>query len=198
MPRSKKTYDIFISHSSDLRSQAEVVIEKFSDGGLCVFRDSDFAKGSNLANEAWQAIAESWAFVALIQSGTVNPSVAVEIGAASAWLKPIYILKLGQGEYDLPSPLTKYQVFHVSEIDHIIADIQRALRPFNDEERRYLLESYQSLGIPTDKLLTQPAKIDYLNNILLEKTGIKHSGERIMQELLRLRKRGKLPRLRKK
>lgn len=198
MPKLKRTHDVFLSCSFDLASQAKVIIKKFADAGLTVFASSEIEPGYNIIEETWQALAESWAVIALIKPGTVSSSVGVEIGAASAWQKPTYILTTGTGEYHLPKYFSKYQMFKISEIGKLIQLISKDLKPLTEEERQALVDAYNRLGIPTDKLLRQPAHIDQLNNILWSKSHLRLSGERIMEELLRLRKRGKLPKVRRR
>lgn len=195
MAKIRKTHDVFLSYSLDLVGQAKVIIKKFADAGLTVFGLSEIEPIHNLAEETWQALAESWAVVALIKPGTIPPSVAVEIGAASAWQKPIYILISGEGEFHLPLYFSKYEVFKISEIGKVIESILKALNPLSDKEKEVLVKAYNSLGVPTDKLLMHPVLIEQLNNILWSESHIRISGERIMQELLRMRKQGNLPRV---
>jgi hypothetical protein len=193
MPKSKKTYDVFLSYPSDLTSQAKVIVKKFADTGLIVFDRSEIKPSYNITEEMWQALAESWATVALIKPGIMPPSVAVEIGAASAWQKPIYILTEGEGEYHIPLYFSKFDVFKTSEIEKVIQLISKGLNPLSDEERMALVKAYSKLGVPTDKLFMEPSSIERLK----DESGVKISGERIMQELLRLRKQGKLPKVRR-
>jgi hypothetical protein len=192
------TYDVFISYPFDLSGQAKVIINKFIDVGLNVFHPSELNTGVNIVEETWQALAESWALVALISPGTMPPSVAVEIGAASAWQKPIYILIEGKGEFHVPVYFSKYQVYRTSEVDVVIDQIVKALSPMDDEIRETLISAYSELGIPTDRLLMQPMMIEKLNDTLWKNIHIRLPSERIMQELLRLRKQRELPRFRKK
>jgi hypothetical protein len=193
MPKTKKTYDVFLSYSSDLSSQAKVIVEKFADAGLTVFNLSEIKPSYNIVEETWQALAESWAVVALIKPGSMPPSVAVEIGAASAWQKPIYILTEGKGEYHVPFYFSRFEVFTTSEIGKVVQLISKGLNPLSDEERLALVEAYSKLGVPTDRLFREPGSIERLKN----ESGVRISGERIMQELLRLRKQGKLPKVRR-
>ncbi|MBL7184887.1 MAG: toll/interleukin-1 receptor domain-containing protein [Phycisphaerae bacterium] len=193
MPRIKKTYDIFLSYSSDLQSQAEVVAKKFADAGLAVFDLSELGPAHNVVEETWQALAESWALVVIVKPGATPPSVAVEIGAASAWQKPIYILLEGEGEHHLPAYFSKYETFKSSEIGKVVELISKGLKPLNDKDRQALAKAYVELRIPTDRLLREPTSIERLKNTLWKESGLMISGERMMQELIRLRKRGRLP-----
>jgi len=198
MPRIKKTYDVFLSYSLDLQSQAKVIANKFAHAGLAVFNLSEIGPGYNIVEETWQALAESWALVVLVEPGTVPPSVAVEIGAASAWQKPIYILTEGEGEYHVPAYFSKYEVFKSSEIEKVIELISQALKPLSDGDIQALAKAYVGLCIPTDRLLREPSSIERLRNILWKESGLRISGERMMQELIRLRKRGRLPKIQRR
>jgi hypothetical protein len=198
MPRNRKTYDVFLSHALDLAPQAKVLARNFGDAGLTVFDISEVRPGYSIAEETWQALAESWAVVVLIRPGTMPPSVAVEIGAASAWQKPLYILTEGKGEYDVPVYISKYEVFKASEVPKVVQLIAAGLNPLTDQQREALIRGYSTIGLPTDRLLREPASIERLRKILWTESSINIPGERIMQELLRLRKRGKLPRVRRR
>ena len=195
MPRSKKTYDVFLSHSSELEAQARIVAQKFSDAGLTVFDIADLSPGDSIAWETWQALAESWALVVLIGPGTMPPSVAVEIGAASAWHKPIYVLAHRRGEFHMPLYISMCEVYSLSDLDKVIALVTRSLDPLSREERAVLARVYSEFAVPTDRLLREAPAIEQLQERFFKEAGVRVSGERLMQELLRLRKRGKLPRL---
>jgi nucleoside 2-deoxyribosyltransferase len=195
MPRIKKTHDVFLSHGLDLVREAKAIAKEFSDAGLTVFDASEIKPGYDIMEETWQALAESWAVVVLIKTGTMPPSVAVEIGAASAWNKPVYVLMEGKGEYHLPLYISQHEVFELSEVGKVVESIRDALRPMSEDQREILKQAYHTLGVPTDRLLQDPNSIDKLRRVLSKDAHTVVSGERIMQELLRLRKAGKLPKL---
>lgn len=196
MSKISKTFDIFLSYSHDLTSQSKVIAKKFANNDFIVFDSSEIKPNQNLTAETWKALAESWAIVVLIKPGIMPPSVAVEIGAATAWHKPIYIITVEKDKNQLPLYLLNYRIFEISEIEEVIKRILKSLKPLNNSEREALVEAYQQLGLPTDQLLRHPPSIDLLYQMLSNKLHIELSNERIMQELLRLRKRGKLPRVR--
>jgi hypothetical protein len=198
MPRNKRTYDVFLSYSSDLGRQAKVLAQKFAESGLAVFNIAEVAMGEKVGEEIWKALAESWAMVVLVGPGTTPPSVAVEIGAASAWHKPIYVLTESKTRYQAPLHISRCEVFEISDADRVVELVAGARNPLSDDVRSVLVRDYSKLGVPTDVLLRDPALIEQLRNSIKAQVGVNLSGERIMQELLRLRKRGKLPRLQRK
>jgi hypothetical protein len=197
MVKLNKTYDVFLSYSLDLRGQARIVAAKLSEAGLAVFDISEIGPRYNLAEEMWQALAESWALVVLIKPETIPPSVAVEIGAAEAWHKPIYIVGTAEGKYQLPASLSQYEFVGFSEISKLVESISKGRKPLTDKDRDSLKEAYLRVRIPTDRLLREPRYIQKLQHLLKDKYGLTISGERMMQELLRLRKTGRLPRTRR-
>lgn len=197
MAKTKKTHDIFLSYPFGLGAQAETVAEAFEKAGLAVFAVPEAEPGQDVLQEMWQALAESWAVVALVKSKTISPAVAIEIGAAAAWQKPIYILTERKVRQDVAVDISKYEVFLISQIDEVVDLISRSLSPLNEKQKDALKRAYQELGLPTDQLLMEPASIDRLNKMIWTQSKLRLSGERMMQELLRLRKTGKLPRVRK-
>ena len=198
MAKIKKIYDVFLSYSLDLQRKAEVVAKKFTDAGLTAFDLSELAPGHNVVEETWQALAESWALVVICRPSNIPPSVAVEIGAASAWQIPVYILIEAEGEHDLPLHLSKYETFKSSEIRKVVDLILKSKKPLSDEDREALAKAYVDMRIPTDRLLMEPGSIERLQNVLWKESGLRISGERMMQELIRLRKRGRLPRIQRR
>lgn len=195
MPRIKKTHDVFLSHGVELTGEAKVIAKKFADAGLTVFQVSEIKPGYNIMEETWQALAESWAIVVLIKHGMVPPSVALEIGAASAWHKPVYVLIEGKQEYPLPLYISGQKIFKSSEVSKVIELVSETLSPMTDDQRDVLKDAYHALGVPSDRLLQEPNLIDKLRKVLRRRAQTDISGERIMQELLRLRKTGKLPKV---
>ena len=197
MLKLKKTYDVFLSYSSGLREQTRVVSHKFAEAGLTVFDIWEIGPRYNIEEEMWQALAESWALVVLIKPETIPPSIAIEIGAAEAWHKPIYIVTTVEGEYSLPAHISQHEIVKFSQIGKLVDLISKGLKPLTDKDKDALKKAYLRVRIPTDRLLREPGSIQKLQRLLKDKYGLTISGERMMQELLRLRKTGRLPRTRR-
>lgn len=62
----------------------------------------------------------------------------VELGAATAWNKPIFVLLNGPASTRLPEALQSYQVFPPNRLDEVLTQIRRSLEPITDEERQVL------------------------------------------------------------
>ena len=163
MIKLSKTYDVFLSYSLDLRGQARIAAAKLSEAGLAVFDISEIGPRYNLAEEMWQALAESWALVVLIKPGTIPPAVAVEIGAAEAWHKPIYIVTTEEGKYGLPPHISQHEIVKFSQIGKLVDLISKGLKPLTDKDKDALKKAYLRIRIPTDRLLREPRYIQDCN-----------------------------------
>jgi hypothetical protein len=193
----RSTPDVFLSYALADRDSATLLASAFTEAGLSVFDIRAMPKGEQWQNEIWDAIVSSQAFVALFSPGTAsNSNILVELGAASAWQKPIYIVWAGTPPARLPGYLQQHQVYPLSRLDDVVRSIRRGVQRLSDEERSVLLDVYRSVRVPTDQLLRQPSAVERLTREFNRRSSKRLSGERLLQELIRLRKRGELPRTR--
>ena len=192
------TCDVFLSYSLTEAPVAELVERALEEAGLDVFNLAKVEAGVNLQDRLWRALAESSAIVAIVHPHhTLPSSIAVELGAAMAWHKPVFVVHTDRGNGNLPSYLGDFPTYPVSRIDDVVQAITRGLQPLLEEERSALLSVYADMRIPTDRLLQQPAAVEDLARDFNQRCGTNISGERLVQELLRLRKISALPRLRR-
>jgi hypothetical protein len=191
-------YDVFLSYPLTEKPVAELIERGLQGAGLDVFNPARMETGSSVQDVLWRALAESAAFVVVIpREGVTSSSTAVELGAAMAWHKPIFVISSGNGNARLPAYLSGYQVYPLSRIEDVAQSIQQSLHTLSEEEVSLLHEVYHKCGIPTDKLLFEPASLDKFARTFNARSKVSQSGERLVQELLRLRKAGLLPRLNK-
>jgi hypothetical protein len=162
---------------------------------LDVFNPAKVESGSSVQDVVWQAMAESAALVVVISpEGVTSSNTAVELGAAMAWHKPIFVVSSGNGNVKLPAYLSGYQLYPVSRIDDVAQSIRQSRHALSEQHVAVLRDVYTKLGIPTDRLLNDPASLDRLAKTFNARSNVKVAGERLAQELLRLRKAGQLPR----
>src|SRR5690606_28462461 len=88
-----------------------------------------------------------------------------------------------------------YPTYPRNQIDEILGQILRNLKPLSDDDRTVLAETYRDMNIPTDLLGQSPRVLRQLVEGFTAKTQKQLSGDRLLSELLRMRKRGVLPRL---
>ncbi len=194
---NQTTHDIFLSYIPADAGSASVVERAMSAAGLRVFRAGEIANGTEITDALSEALIESKAVVALITPLAAKSSnIVLELGMAMSWRKPVYLLLDGAQPDELFAGARKFHVYPLSNLSAVVAAVKRQAEPLNEKERRRLVEVYMELQLPTDQLLINVAALDELSAKFKESVGRNVSGERLASELLRLRKRGQLPRLR--
>jgi hypothetical protein len=191
------SYDVFLSYSLTEAGEADLIERALTEAGLDVFSASKAVEPSDSAGDVlWQALAESAALVVLVHpQRPPSSSVLVELGAAKAWLKPVYVVQMEPGTAKLPSYLEQFPVYPVGRLDDLAGAVKRSMSAFNEQQRSLLREVYRDLRIPADQLLRDPAALDRLAAEFNRRCDGQFPGERLVQELLRLRKGGTLPRV---
>ena len=149
-----------------------------------------------MSTAIWDALAECRALIAIISvDATPDAMGMVEIGAATAWNKPIYLVLNGPASTRLPDALKSYQVYPRNRLDEVLQKIRTEFQPLSDDDRQVLADTFKALSIPADKLGQSPKSLRDLTTRFNRKTKKQLSGERLLSELLRLRKKGSLPRI---
>lgn len=198
MTTNAESFDVFLSSATADRGVATVVRRAIEDRGLSVF--SAWELDRVLTEDSIRsAMADARIFVALLSRLSVNsPWIAIELGAAMAWGKAIYLLLEGIGPGELPSVLLRYRSIPVAKLEDAIKEIERSIEPISPDQASTLGELYASIGVSTERLATRPTSLDQLTKRFNQKFGTSYSPERILQELIRLRKSGGLPKLKRK
>lgn len=190
------TFDVFVSHSSRDREFAADVADRLKAEGLQPFHDASVPTGQKISNAIWDALAECHAFIVIVSPDSKPDAMGmVELGAATAWNKPIFVLLNGPASSRLPDALESYQVYPCNRLNDVLTEIRRNLEPIMDDEREVLTETYRELSVPADRLGQSPRELQQLVNTFNAKTKKQLSGTRLLSELLRMRKQAKLPRL---
>ena len=190
------TYDVFISHSASDNDVAAEVAENLESAGLATFHGSRVLAGADASEAIWQALAESRAVIAIISPDTATHSMGlIEIGASAAWNKPVFVLINGPSSMKLPVALDAYPVYPLSRLEDVIRSIRTGFEPLTDEERGFLKRLYKEFDMPSDQLSRSPRALHDLTSQFKRKSHKQISGERLLWELLRMRKQGQLPRL---
>lgn len=191
-----KTYDVFISHVASDGPLATEIADSLEAAGLATFHSGSVPEGSELGEAIWQALAESRALIAIISPDVPSHAMGmIEIGAAAAWNKPVFLLINGPSSTKLPPALQSYPVYPLARLDEVIQVIRTGFEPLTDHERDVLAQTYLDMSTPADKLSQSPKALRTLTMKFNELTKRQFSGERLLSELLRMRKKGQLPRL---
>ncbi len=198
MARRTLNYDVFLSYTFPLpdASQAATVRTALSAAGFLVFDPSQISPGGNLGDKVLKALAESAALVAVITGlAPSSPSTLTAIGAASAWGKHIYLIQGQPFTGPLPSYLNRYPVYPLDRIDDLINAIRIGLKPLTKEEQERLTQVYASINSSVDHLMADPVLVHELATEFNKRRNVQRSGERLIRELLQLRKQGRLSRI---
>lgn len=195
---TETTYDVFLSFSARDRGAAELVRQALFQAGLEAYTADSVAIGPEVLPELRRALAECSAVLFLLTTSSVrSQNVPYETGMALALNKPIYVLFDGLDSAEIPDYLKEFHVRRLSEMDEVAQEIADARQPLSDDLRDDLVGIYRKHGIPTDQLLRKPFELKTLADRFQQQTGTSVSGERLVQELIRLRKQGHLPRLKR-
>ena len=195
MATATPTYDVFLSHSSRDKDFAADVANRLQAEGLEPFYDASIQVGEEVSQAIWDAIAECHAFIAIVSPEPPDAMGMVELGAATAWNKPIFILLNGPASMRLPKALQSYRAYPLNRVDEILGQIRHNLEPITDDDRRVLAETYRDVNVPADQLIQSPRSLRQLVEEFNAQTQKHLSGDRLLSELLRMRKQAKLPRL---
>lgn len=197
MSRGERPTDVFISHAAAERAAADSVAAALSAAGFSTYQTGQAdAEGRSVTYRLWEAIAESDALVAVLGPSGAAPTVFFEVGAASAWGKPIFLVAAGGFQLDLPAPLLRYPAFPLTRADDVARTIRATLVPLTDNDRSALARLYEEMKVPTDQLVTEGGPLSKLSARFRERTGKPVPGEVLARELMRMRKQGLLPHLR--
>lgn len=190
------TFDVFVSHSSRDREFAADVADRLKSEGLQPFYDASIPLKQEVSEAIWDALAECHAFIVIVSPDSTPDAMGmVELGAATAWNKPIFVLLNGPASSRIPEALGSYQVYPRNRLDEVLTQIRRNFEPITDDERDVLVESYRELNVPADRLSQFPLELQKLAKAFNDKSQKQLSGTRLLSELLRMRKQAKLPNL---
>jgi TIR domain len=192
MAKPKRTCDVFISHAAGDVTFAQEVANACRASGLDAVTVTDLLPGKNPGDALWDALAESRALLTILSPTGPTPSMAIEIGAARAWNKPIYGVVTDPSATRLPPALSGVHLYTIGRIQDIINAIELVDQEFSDDDRSFLIRLYSELGVSVEQLALNLDELGELVRKFKESRGKSVSGERLLSELFRLRKRGRL------
>jgi hypothetical protein len=192
MPGANTTNDVFVSHSTRDATLAREVANACRASGLEAVTIAELLPGEDVGDALWDALAESRALLAILSPSGLTPSMAIEIGAARAWNKPIFAVVTDPAATRLPPALSGIRLYTTGRIQDVINAIKLSDRELTDEDRSYLTELYADMGVSVDQLILNPRQLGELVKKYNRSRGKDLAGERLLSEFLRMRKQGKL------
>jgi hypothetical protein len=189
-----KTYDVFVSHSADDARLAGEIANACRANGLNAITFAELLPGTNISDALWEALAESRALLAVFSRSGPTPSMAIELGAARAWNKPIFGIVADPTFTDLPPGLSGIPLYPSGRVEDVIRAIKLGGKELSEDDRSLLAKLYTEVGVSVDQLALDPRHLEELVTRFAASTGKAVPGERLLWELLRMRKQGKLVR----
>jgi hypothetical protein len=120
----------------------------------------------------------------------------LENGILQVFDAGIYVVLNGPPSTRLPDALKEYHVYPRTRFDEVIQRIRTEFEPLTDHDREVLAGAYKEINVSADQL-SQSAKLLRELTARFNRKPKRHlSGDRLLSELLRLRKKGILPRIR--
>ena len=192
-----KTCDVFISNSAGDAKLAAEIADAFRANGLDAVTYAELLTDANASDALWDALAESRALVAILSRSGPTPFMTFELGAARAWNKPVFGIVTDPSFTRLPSDLSGIPLFTPGRIEEVITAVKLAGQELSDADRNLLAKAYSEQEISVDQLALQPRQLEKLAHRFNVGAGKSVSGERLLSELLRLRKQGRLAKSRR-
>ncbi len=193
MANIDKSYDVFLSYSIRDAAIASEVASACRESGLTVWMDTmESHPGVSYGDALWEALAESRALLMILSPAGPTSSMAIEIGAARAWNKPIYAIVTDPSSTRLSTVLPGIELFPLGRMEEVIESVKVSIQEWTDDDREFLTKLYAEMGISADHLALDPRHLAEFVKRFRKGRGKAISGERLLSELLRLRKQGKL------
>jgi hypothetical protein len=192
MANHNKTYDVFISHSANDAALAAQLADACRLGGLEAVTDRELLPDAEVSDALWEALAESRALLAILSPAGLTPSMGSEIGAAQAWNKPLFAVVTEPSFTALPAALSGGAVYPPERIGDVVEAIKRSGQQLSDSDRALLANVFQGIGLSVDQLAVDPKHLQKLVRRFNTRAHKNVPGERLLSELLRMRKQGHL------
>jgi hypothetical protein len=189
---SKQIYDVVIANSALDAGLAFEVANICAANGLNAFQDRDIPPGADFGDELWEALAESRALLLILSPAEPTSSMLIEIGAARAWNKPIFAVVTDPAQTRLAPAFSDIRLFTQGGVEEVVRAIKQGGEQLSADDRSILARLYADAGVPVDQLLLTPGHLQKLWKRFKKETGKDVPGERLLSELLRMRKQGLL------
>ncbi len=197
MRRNEPIFHVFLSYAAEDVDLANEAAQLLADRGLTAFRVGGIESGQHVWDRVSEVLAESAAVICLFRSEPgPSSSVAMELGAAVAWSKPVFLVT-PNGPLQRPRNLWGFNVYDWQQWPNIIQQIKSIEHPLTNDEQQLLERIYRKRGVTVDRIMLSPGVLDTMTRDFNKQSARPMTGERLLQSLLRRRKLGELPRIAK-
>jgi nucleoside 2-deoxyribosyltransferase len=187
LPRANDIFLSYIAADSEIAAEVEVRLEQ---EGISVFNPlTDIEPAEDFYERVREELGACEAVVAIVSI----PSAAqrVELGGAWAWKKPVYVITIGHTSGELGGYEKKFETFSLNQLENLASRIKANARPMTDDQRIILADVFQRMETPVDSLPTDPEALAKLERQFEKRAKTRISQERLLRELLVLRKSGR-------
>lgn len=203
MIATEAQWNVFLSFPLSEMESARVVRDSLSQAGFRVATaETAAALGGEIKKDLWMSLVESDAVVVLApHSQPPSANSLVELGAAMAWDKPIFVLQEG---VDAPAiPLKGFPRFNLARIDDLADAIHRSAAAktrkevLSAEQQGAIVDTYVEMGVPVDRIVGDVEALEGFTQNVNRRADRKLTSSQVAWHLLRLRKTGQLRRQRR-
>ncbi|MBX3443758.1 MAG: toll/interleukin-1 receptor domain-containing protein [Planctomyces sp.] len=187
----QQTVDVFLSFSAAESALAGRVADQLRAHGLVVFDEDRLEERAHIEDAMWDAVAECRAVVAIVSRDAPTSRMTFEIGAALAWRKPVFAIASDWSLTRVNPLLAQASVYSPDRIDDVARAV-RSIRDLSARDRRVLAGACRATAGSVDQLIADPVLLDSLEARYQARTGQFVPAERLLSELLRMRKQGLL------
>lgn len=193
-----KIHDVFLSYNFRDKGLASLVRDSLVNAGLTVFELAESSTGTQVSKTIRQELVDSFAVVLLLTpSSNASGNLAFEAGMAMAWGKPVFVLHDGCALSDMPAFISQFSVYPLSDLDLVSEKILESKTCLSPEHKEVLKSLYAKTAVPADRLLLEPMILLEMADEFEAKTKVRVSAVELARELVRLRKVGALPSLKR-
>lgn len=130
--KSKRDYQVFVSHATADKWIAKVICEKTEGTGASTFRDDrDINGGDDIPEEIRQQIKRSQEMVVVLTPESVGRQwVLLEVGAAWGWRKNFRIVAVlvHVGTEPIPEIIKSKKAININEFDNYLSELRKRVK----------------------------------------------------------------------
>lgn len=195
--------DAYLAHDASDSALAWAVADRLRAAGLTTASvHIDGAGTFSLDSQPFRReLFESFTLVVVLTPAFVRSGVLpFYLGVADATSSPVYVLNADVPAADVPDYLgrSQYAIEPLWDgLPRIVDEISKASRPLSAESVSALGRVYQEMGIAADQLHMSAERREEFARRFAEESGLRLPEFRLIREVLRLRKTGKFPRLKR-
>jgi len=188
--------DLILTYSPGDAIPAAQIANRLAASGLSVLHAVELPTTRRELTTFLEAMREGVAMVVLLSPHHARSSlVPLFVGTAMSWQTPIFVVVEAPGSVEVPSYLRRYPVVSPGKLPDLIAELEALAGPLPDRDQKAILEAYARVGLPVQQLLTDPAEAERLAVEVRPGSRKGMPAGRLLTALVRMRKRGELPRL---